>query len=308
MVKTDSSLKQLFTTFIADFLVWILGIEITSATPCPIELHGTHTLEADLIFDVTAYDGRNSLVHLEFQGPTTHIPMRLRVLHYVTHMVEDDDQKPIMSIVIYIGKDAGKNDTGVHHIYDIEGNPVVSWRYRVIRLYDLDAEELLQTGRPGVLALIGQTRIRNPEQTIPQVIERINERVQDEEQRAHIFSILLALTTDEKVITMIEQLIETDEILRDSPFLRRLRSEGREEGLAEGIEKGLEQGLEKGTLATLRATIIDALQVRFQISEETQTDIARTLETIRNETQLRDLFHAAMQAESSTALSTLLHQ
>jgi len=68
------------------------------------------------------------------------------------------------------------------------------------------------------------------------------------EIRGRLFGALISLMRDEEILTMTEQMIETLERdpLLNTPFLRRIRDEGRDEGRV-----------------ALRQSILDTLMVRF---------------------------------------------
>ncbi|MEM7536788.1 MAG: hypothetical protein AAF639_31705 [Chloroflexota bacterium] len=82
--------------------------------------------------------------------------------------------------------------------------------------------------RPALLPLIGQTNIENPDEIIPQVYKAIKS-VHSEEMKQRLLFELLALLRDEELIKMVETLIRQDEWALDTPFIRRLREEGRTE-------------------------------------------------------------------------------
>jgi predicted transposase YdaD len=103
----------------------------------------------------------------------------------------------------------------------------------VYRLWQLEAEALLALNRPALLALIGQTRIRRPEQTIPQAIAQVVQGTSGE-QREHLLAELLLLCTDKEIAAMAEQIITRDYGLPETPMMRKLREQGREEGREEG--------------------------------------------------------------------------
>ena len=96
---------------------------------------------------------------------------------------------------------------------------------------------MLKLERPALLALIGQTRIRQPEQTIPQAVGRIIHETSGE-QREQLLAELLLLCSDEEIATMAEQIITRDYGLPETPIMRKLREEGRKEGREEGREEG----------------------------------------------------------------------
>jgi hypothetical protein len=89
MAKTDNPLKQLVTLGIADFAAWLLGVEIVAAEPQTIELPpATDAIRPDQVFLITLLDDRTVILHIEFQGRTSHRPMPFRVLEYMTRLTE----------------------------------------------------------------------------------------------------------------------------------------------------------------------------------------------------------------------------
>ena len=76
----------------------------------------------------------------------------------------------LWSVVIYVGHGAGAGDDGRYQVNGPNGTPTLAWRYRVMRLWQMRAEELLAVGRPALLALVGQTQIEAPETVLPEVV------------------------------------------------------------------------------------------------------------------------------------------
>jgi predicted transposase YdaD len=227
MADTDSPLKQLVSAFITDFASWLLQAEVRDAHPLNVELPA-ETLAADRVFQVTLTDGRRLVLHIEFQGRTSHAPMEWRMLEYMVRLAHTH-RLDLWSVVIYVGRGAGTRDTGSYQVNGLEGTPTLAWRYRVIRLWQMRAEELLAIGRPALLALIGQTQIETPETVLPDVVARL-QRVPDPERRGRLLAALTALIPEEEIIVMVERLVDREELLLDTPFLRRIREEGRAEG------------------------------------------------------------------------------
>jgi hypothetical protein len=115
----------------------------------------------------------------------------------------------------------------------LDGAVRLAWSYLAVQLWQMDASALLALDHPGLLALIGQTRITHPEQVVPHAIARITTRTSGE-LRQRLLEELLLLCADEEVAIMAEQLIEREGLLLDTPIMRRLREQGREEGREEG--------------------------------------------------------------------------
>jgi hypothetical protein len=88
---------------------------------------------------------------------------------------------------------------------------------------------------------------------------------------------------------MVERLLE-DDTLFDSPFLRRIREEGREEGL----------------LAARRYDIVEALTLRFAPPAAIAQQVAQHVETLTDEAALERLFTAAVRSASLAEFQTAM--
>ncbi len=285
MPETDTPLKLLVSEFAPDFAAWLLHVDnadIRHVQPVNIELPAG-AVRADTIFRVTLADGRVTLLHVEFQGRHSERPVPLRMLDYLSRLAQQESGF-LCSAVLYVGDGAGANDDGMHHVACHDGDLTLTWHYQVIRLWQMPAEELLALGRPALLTLIGQTRLEEPERLLPRVVSRI-QQMPDEETRKHLFTALLSRMRDEEVMKMTEQLLETidRDPLLDTPFLRRIRQEGRAEVLAEG-------------LTALRESVLEALTVRFDPPATHYQRIEAQLGTVNNVSRLRDLLRAALRA------------
>jgi hypothetical protein len=105
----------------------------------------------------------------------------------------------LWSVVFYVGQGASVRDTGQHQVYGPTDTPTLTWQYQVIRLWQIPAEELLALGRPALLALVGQTRLTQPEIILPQVVALLRQ-VPEREQRGSLLTVLLALLRDEEMV------------------------------------------------------------------------------------------------------------
>ena len=141
----------------------------------------------------------------------------------------------------------------------------------------MQAEELVAVGRPALLALVGQTHIQTPEVLLPQVVAYIR-NVSDVEMRGRLLTALVALISQEEIITMVERLLEEDGLLLDTPYLRRMRAEG--------------------ALMARRQSVLDVLRLRFDPPVSVYKQLERYLETITDEAQLEKLLAVAVRGES----------
>jgi predicted transposase YdaD len=300
MADTDSPLKQLFSAFITDFAAWLLQADVRDAHPLNVELPA-ETLAADQVFHVTLADGRALVLHIEFQGRTSHQPMEWRMLEYMTRLAYTQHLN-LRSVVIYVGRGAGAGDTGRYRVNGPDGTPTLTWQYGVVRLWQLRAEELLAVGRPALLALVGQTQMETPETVLLEVVARMHS-VPDTEMRGRLLAALTALIPEEEMVTMVERLINREELLLDTPFLRRIRAEGREEGRAEARAEARAEG----ALVARRRSILDVLVMRLDPPVSVYQQIERQLETITDEAQLAQLLAAAVRAESVADFKAAMH-
>ena len=231
MAETDSLLKRLVSTCMLDFARWLLGTAVQTAHPLQSELPGT-TVAVDQVFQVTLANNRELLLHLEFQGRRSPEPMQWRMLEYMPRLARLH-RLDLESVVIYVGRGAGADDTGLYQVQGLEGTPVLAWRYRVIRLWQMRAEEIMAAGQVAPLALLGHTQITQPEVILPEVISRMR-GVADDALREHLLTALVALLPEEEMISMVERLLEEDEWLLELPFQQRILAEGRRQGRREG--------------------------------------------------------------------------
>ena len=119
---------------------------------------------------------------------------------------------------------------------------------------------------------------------------------------------------------MVEKMLEAEDELLDTPYLRRIREQGRTEGLTEGKELGLAEGKELGLVegiakgkeegleAGLREAILEAIALRFNPSAMEYRQISQQLEAIPGRKRLQQLHAAAIQSEDLAAFVACLQE
>ena len=278
MASTDSPLKRLVSTFITDFAAWLLKTQVREARPLNIELPG-ETLAVDQVFRVVLADGRQVILHIEFQGRRSHPPMPWRMLEYISRLARTY-RLELLSVVFYVGRGAGADDTGHHQVQSPTGSVTLLWQYEVIRLWQMPAEDLLALGSPALLALVGQTQVAQPEVVFPAVVARLRQEP-DRERQHQLLTALLALITEEEWIHMVERALELeDELMAESPFLRRIQERART----------------AGSLTAWQRAILETLAVRFTFPEAVRDSVEQRLATITDEAQLATLHTVAVQS------------
>jgi predicted transposase YdaD len=265
-------------------------------------------IRSDLVFLVTLADGRTVLLHIEFQGRTSYRPVHLRLLDYMSRLAINERPDMLVSLVLYVGHGAGRHDNGQYQVAGLDGHPALHWHYQVLRLWEMDAKELLELDRPELLPLVGQTHMEQPAQVLPQVVARLRD-VPEREARGRLLTELLALITDTEVLTMTEQLIEMEEdVLIDSPYLRRIREQGVMQGLEQGREEGFERGMAQGHKVALRENILDALSERFNPPVKMYRAIEQAVGSLNDEKTLRSLFTTVLRVETVEEFRQVVEQ
>ena len=354
MPPLDAPLKILILAFSRAFAEWLLGRAVQQVHPLNVELPAS-TSRSDLLFEVIQANGQQVLLHIEQQGRRSHEPMPWRMLDYMSRLARRElgDQTPqdrvrLQSVVIYTGVGAGAADPGHYEVLDAGNKPSLSWRYKPLLLWQMEAEEVLKLDEPAFLLLVGQTRLAEPERVWPEVLNRIR-RVLNEGERGRLLTALTSLMNSEEALVMVERMLDAaEESLLDTPYLRRIRRQGweeglleglvkgkeegvaeglvkgkeeglteglvqglargKEEGLAEGIARGKAEGLEVGVLTGLREAILEAIALRFNPLAQEYRQVNRDLEDINDRKVLQRLLTAAIQAETMTDFRATLTQ
>ncbi len=294
MAETDNPLKDLVLNFAPDFAAWLLNVaraDVREIHVENVELPAGR-VRSDTVFHVALADGRRVVLHIEFQGERSERPMPLRMLDYMGRLAQQE-WGPLCSVVIYVGGRAGADDTGEHRIPCADGSLALMWRYRVIRLWEMRAEELLAFGRPALMALIGQTRIEEPTRILSEVVAAIRQ-TPDMGEQVRLFTALTGLLQDEEVLAMVERLMEATDhgLLMDTPFLRRIR----EQSWAEGEAIGAARAETRIRIQELQRSILDVLAARLPISLPAFRRITVQVEALNDLDRLRSLLQVAVLA------------
>jgi hypothetical protein len=293
MAETDDPLKRLLHTSIKDFAAWLLNAEVVDVHTVNIELLGGEPVRADHLFRVLLANSRSALLHSEFQGRSSRKPMKWRMLDYMTRTAEAERDIDLYSVVFYVGQGVGARDTGEHEVKAPDGSVSLHWRYRVVHLWKLKAEELLALARPGLLPLLGQTQIDNVDELLPTVVTQLK-LVEDREIQGRLFTTLVALVDDERMLAMLEKLIDDDEFIIDTPYLRRARAE-RVAARVEGAREARQQD------------ILNVIVLRLNPPIITYRELEKIITAIEDDTILDQLFVAAVQANTLADFQTNLN-
>jgi predicted transposase YdaD len=111
---------------------------------------------------------------------------------------------------------------------------------------------------------------------------------------------------DQEMIDMIERMIAKDNLLLDTPYIRKWREEGRDEGRKEGRDEGRDEGIKEGSVIAHRRDLLDVLALRFEPALPLYQELEEGLSTVTNDKKLKTLLIAAVQSEDLAAFQSVM--
>jgi hypothetical protein len=148
----DDTMKRLIRVHPQHFVSWVLKGAIYKAA-LSIELKNW-TREADFLFDVIQND-QQMLIHMEFQSSEDE-DMAQRLLEYNV-LATREHGRSVLSCLIYLRKDSKIAESPL--IWELpNGEKILYFHFIVIKLWEITAEELIQTNLTGLLPLVPLTK------------------------------------------------------------------------------------------------------------------------------------------------------
>lgn len=287
--KYDIVTKDVFYTFTEEVLRFILNrTDFQFLEYLESEFVTVEKREIDSLVKVLLND-KPVLVHCEFQtGDSTDVDMTRRNIGYMGRCYEKYGL-PILSHVIYLKPNSGKNDSGGYR-QDIEGyNFIVE--YKVIRLIDIDGQSVLESRQPGLIpfaSLMKPPTGMASLQWVNECVETIKSIQIDSPTRANL---LINLWVMSGLIHERESLLHllSEDIMQESSVYQYI------------IEQGIEQGERNNTIES----ILELLSIRFQI--DTTEAMKSDIEGIESLQRLKQLRRAAAEVRSFDAFMHILN-
>ena len=163
----DDTMKRLIRAHPQHFVSWVLKGAIYKAA-LSIELKNW-TRETDFLLDVIQNE-RQMLVHMEFQSREDE-DMAQRLLEY-NILATREHGRPVLSCVIYLRKDSKIAESPL--IWELpNGQKVLYFHFIVIKLWDITADELIQTNLTGLLPLVPLTKDGGQYEVIDEVATKL---------------------------------------------------------------------------------------------------------------------------------------
>ena len=253
MGRWDSFAKLLIALRPWQFVGWLMaGAELVEVLSVELK---TQELLADALLKVRI-NGQLALIHIEFQSYQD-ANMGKRLLEYNVG-AEHQYGLPVSSFVIYLRKRKVPRPPYIRKFVD--GHTTHHFFYRVVKLWEIPAEAILNLEWEGLLPLLPLMRGGKKAELVEVMLSRLGQ-INDKEllALAQIYG-GLAFTSPAEKARFKRRFKVFQDIMKDSWVYQEIVQESEERGL----EKGLEEGLEKGLLSH-RQTIIDIVNRRFPL-------------------------------------------
>ncbi len=234
-MQYDVALKELLRHCHAAILRDMLGISVTSSTLMeerPRETTSVRT--SDFLLRVVQEDGEEFLVLIEFQ---THWQRNMpqRLLEYRARHVLREELDAITVVMLLL-----PSPLATDHYQDRE----VDYRFRLVKLYELDAAEVLRQNKVCLMPLT--PLMQGGVDVVVEAERAIVDSDLAEEVKADMLTNM----------TLMAGLVSTDlarhllnrrrDLMIQSFGYELIKQEGLEEGLEKGLKEGFKQGFQEG--------------------------------------------------------------
>lgn len=227
----DATTKTLVETHPEDWLA-LAGLPPQPVLIIDADL-ATVTTEADRVLRVG--DPPVCLLHFEFESGESVARIGDRSLRYNV-LLDGEHNLPVLSVVVLLRRESNSpRITGRVERYRPDGTVYLTFDYRVVRVWEMDAEALL-TGGLGTLPLAPIANIST--ERLPEAIRRMDSRIQTEaatpNEAAQLWAATYLLMGLKYPSEFAAQLLRGIEKMRESTTYQSILAEGRSEGRSEG--------------------------------------------------------------------------
>ena len=238
MAEFDKILKENIEAVFLPLAEKMLGISIKETFEVKDNLQTTIKRETDFLKRVIDENGKEWILHLEFQ--TTSDPkMIYRMVEY-RGILQRKYEIPVRQLVIYLGSEKPKMRTELSEEEQIRG-------FELQDIRKFSTQSMLDSEIPEgiILSILTDYKKADAEKVIEEIIYKLQKASKSESELSKSIQQLIVLSRLRKLEVKIKQKINDMPITYDIKT-DGLYNEGIREGLLEGIEKGIEKGIQKG--------------------------------------------------------------
>ena len=269
----DNPCKFLAERHPAQLLHWLFGVERAEVTPVKTELSRTPTRADSAIL----LESPNELYHTEFQTTArSHAPLDWRMLDYYVGFCGLFPKLQIRQALVVL------HDAGLEIPAGYETD-TLSFRYTVVKLWELDPSELL--AHDGLISLAVLCRAEHgSERLLETVAERINALPEISERREQL-SLARTLAGVRFKALDIYRILQGGNMLEESVVYQDIVQIGWQKGHHEGRHEGLEEGVLLGEQKIINSLLANRLgklpaSIRKQLANLSENQIEELTQAV----------------------------
>ncbi len=251
----DRIFKENAESIFIPLIEQVLGLKILAHKPLPSKLNKTLEREVDFLYRIRTDTITDCLLHIEFQTDNDK-EMVFRIGEYHA-LILSKYKLPIYHVVIYLGKRTARMENTLPTAQVYQG-------FDLIRLYDLDPEEILSSQVPEVvlLAVLSKFPRERAEDFLRLIVRRlmiVASSKAELSRRLNQLIILSRIRNFEKLSAkIIEDMPISYDIEKDALYQR-----GEARGEAKGEARGEARGEAKEKIAVAHRCYANGLSVEM---------------------------------------------
>ena len=270
MGEFDKIIKENIEAIFVPLLEKLLNLSINKTIEIKDKLQVTIEREPDYLKKIIDHEGREFILHLEFQTQDDH-EMVYRMAEYKA-ILQRKHRIPVKQCVIYLGARKPTMRTRL-----TEEEQIIGFDLRNIS--DLPIQKVLESTIPEeiILAILTDYPSADAEHVVSEIIRKLQSNASDEIQLNKAIQQLLILSRLRNLETITkektDQMPITYDITEDGLYKQGIEI-GREEGLEEGIEQGKVEGRQEGKDYMIIRALQQGLLNIEQIAEMAEVELS----------------------------------
>jgi len=282
----DIAAKVLIESCRDELIRQFMGIDIRESRlidQLPQETVSVKRSDFPVLFTDTAGDSRIAVVELQTEWKA-YIPLNL--LDYRTRYLLKHDL-PVVSCIVLLRP----SSTAADRYEDEE----VSFRYRLVKIYEMDARSVVDHGPVCLLPFVPLMKhgVKLAERADAQIYDSPKTKAQKADMLTSM-AILSGLISQELPSLLIAR---RRDIMIESAAYDIIMDEGRKKGIEEGIKEGIKEGILIGERSGVLDSVEFILETKFGIDGVFLMNRIRAVEDVETLRLIRDAIKAAKSVE-----------
>ncbi|GGA51388.1 Rpn family recombination-promoting nuclease/putative transposase [Okeania sp. KiyG1] len=275
--KVDISSKRIIGIAPSRWVEWVSGIANVTVKEIASSDFQWLSREGDVLVSVSTPEHGEFMVLNEIQlRYDTEMPRRMRAY---AALAEEKYKKPVYPVLVNILQPSPK--TKIVNSYKSEFLDVRAYQnYRVINLWEVEAEAVFQQPLPSLLPFIPILKGGGKEATVRKALQLLRE----DEQLLELENLLAFFATFVLKTEIIQQIMRWDmAVLQQSPWYQQILQEGIEIGEQRGEQRGIEIGQQRGEQRGIVSGILSGIEIGLELKfGELGKEIFSEIKTIEN--------------------------